>query len=125
MDRTLRIVTSALLLAGCAPRTIPIQVQNTWFECKTDRECTILEDPRCTLVPINRRYADSFAAWVRLYRPDDVRSSPCAGNALQYESICDESRRCSSSVIRPNAAGSTRVQSESTGSSRGRLSEYK
>jgi hypothetical protein len=93
------MVMGALLL-GCAPRTTPNQIQEAWFACGNDRECVILEDPRCTLIPIHRRYARSFADWVRLYRAQQVTSRPCSQGRFRYEAICEE-RRCSSSLVRP------------------------
>ena len=103
LAKIIRIATAALLCAGCAagcgPRVIPLQIENAWFACTEDRECVVLEDPRCTLVPINRRYAQSFADWVRRYRAPQVRSAPCGPRRFGYAPIC-ESERCSSSLVR-------------------------
>ena len=55
MAKIIRIATAALLFAGCGagcgPRVVPLQIENAWFACTEDRECVVLEDPRCTLVP--------------------------------------------------------------------------
>lgn len=99
MDKIAPIIAGALLVAGCAARTIPLQIQEAWFECEADRECMVLEDPRCTLVPINRRYAGTFTDWVRLYRASQVTSGPCNYGAFRYEPVCEASR-CSSSLVR-------------------------
>ena len=93
------IAASSLLLAGCGPRIVALDISGSWFECGRDRECTILEDPRCQLIPINRRYADSFAAWVRRYRAEQVRDEPCVRNDSEYLASCD-SGRCTSNLIR-------------------------
>jgi hypothetical protein len=98
--RVVAIVISALLFAACGARSVPLQIQEVWFACDNDRQCTILEDPRCTLVPINSRYARSFADWVRLYRPAQVSPGHCPNGAFEYEPVC-EANRCSSSLVRP------------------------
>lgn len=103
MARIAALVAGALLAAACAPRVVPFEIQEAWFACGDDRECTVLEDPRCSLLPINRRYARSYAAWVRRYRPSQVASEPCAPNEFRYDAVC-ESARCSSSLVRPEAA---------------------
>lgn len=63
----------------------------------------MLEDPRCSLIPINRRYARSYTAWVRRYRASQVAFEPCAPNEFRYDAVC-ESARCSSSLVGPQAA---------------------
>jgi hypothetical protein len=56
-------------------------------------------------MPINRRYADSFVAWVRRNRAEQIKSTPCVRNAIRYEAVCEDTR-CSSNLVRPalNAA---------------------
>jgi hypothetical protein len=97
------IAIGALLAAGCKPRFVPLEIDESWFACDADRDCTVLEDPRCTLMPISRRYARTFAEWVRLYRPSQVAADPCPRSRFRYEAVC-ESQRCSSSLVRSEAA---------------------
>ena len=99
MGRTILIACAALLAAGCGPRIIDLDIQAMWFGCERQRECTIVEDPRCGLMPINRRYADSYVAWVRRHHADEVKSAPCARNAFRYDAICEDAR-CSSNLVR-------------------------
>lgn len=103
MAKIVAILTGALLAAGCGARFVPLEIKESWFACGDDRECTVLEDPRCSLIPINRRYARSFADWVRRYRAAQVSSEPCARRNFRYHAVC-ESARCSSSLVRPAAA---------------------
>ncbi len=103
MLRISTLVIGALLAAACGPRFVPLDIRETWFACGEDRDCTVLEDPRCSLIPINRRYARDFAKWVRRYRAAQVSVEPCARRKLRYDSVC-ESARCSSSLVRPQAA---------------------
>src|SRR5688572_22827836 len=98
MNTTLVIAASSLLLVGCGPRLIALEISDSWFECSRHRECMILEDPRCQLVPMNRRYADSFATWVRRNRAQQVSNEPCVWNHSQYLPSCD-SGRCTSNLI--------------------------
>jgi hypothetical protein len=88
-------------LVGCRSQIASLEIADSWFECNRRRDCTILEDPRCTLMPINRRYTDSFSAWVRRNRPEAVRDVPCVWNDVRYAPTCD-SGRCSSNLIRRN-----------------------
>lgn len=103
MAKILALVTGTLLAAGCGARFVPLDIQESWFACGDDRECTVLEDPRCSLIPINRRYARDFADWVRRYRATQVSAHPCARRAFRYDAVC-ESARCSSSLVRPEGA---------------------
>ena len=98
MNANLIMAALSLVLAGCAPRIVALDISSAWFECERDRECRILEDPRCQLIPINRRYADSFDAWVRRNRAEQVRDEPCVWNS-RYSASCDAGR-CTSNLIR-------------------------
>jgi hypothetical protein len=108
--RIVSVVSGALLLVGCGSRTIPLQSQEAWFACENRRECIILEDPTCTLIPINRRYVQSFEDWVRRNHASDLASGPCNHGRVQYEAIC-EAQRCSSSVVIPETADASRAES--------------
>jgi len=93
------VIAIGLLLVGCRSQIAALDIADSWFECDRRRDCTILEDPRCTLIPINRRYADSFSAWVRRNRPGAVKNEPCVWNDTRYAPTCDLGR-CSSNLIR-------------------------
>lgn len=107
--RIICITGGALLLCGCGSRTIPLQGQDAWFACENRRECIILEDPTCTLIPINRLYVRSFEDWVRRNHASELASAPCNPPRLQYEAVC-EAQRCSSSVVIPDTADASRVE---------------
>jgi hypothetical protein len=85
------LVGTASLLAGCAtPDFGPID--ESWFACARNRQCTIAEDPTCALVPINKDYAKSFALQVRLNRPREIATGPCPTSIVRYAAVCDAGR---------------------------------
>ena len=94
MKTTLVISASCLLLAGCARPIVALDINDSWFECDRNRECTILKDPRCQLIPINRRYADSFAAWVRRNRSQQVSSTEKVRKIAPTLTFLDPNMRC-------------------------------
>ncbi len=108
--RILSAASGVLWLAACGSRTIPLQAQEAWFACENRRECIILEDPTCTLIPINRRYVQDFEDWVRRNHASELAPGPCNRGRLEYEAIC-EAQRCSSSVVIPDTADALRVES--------------
>ena len=99
------IAACCMFLAGCGQRLVAVEISDSWFTCARDRDCTILEDPRCQVIPISRQYADSFAAWVRRNRAEQVRNEPCARNDSQYSASCDAGR-CTSNLIRSDGPAS-------------------
>lgn len=99
MNMKLLFALCSALLAGCAHRLVALDIADSWFECDRHRQCAILEDPRCQLIPINRRYADAFAAWVRRNRAAQIREEPCSQNDSRYFPSCDAGR-CTSNLIR-------------------------
>ena len=102
--KTLLGLGMAATLAGCAgPPEIELAIAPEWFECRRDRECAIVEDPRCGLVPMNERYAASFAGWVRRTYPQSSERQPCVAPAFRYGAVCN-ARRCSSVLLGPTAA---------------------
>ena len=87
----------ALLLTGCGA-VDAWQIDETWFACSRDRECQVVQDPTCSLTPINRRYSDSLARWMALHHPDEVNPA-CLPPRTRYFGECEDSR-CSSSITR-------------------------
>jgi hypothetical protein len=110
LGRVVSVACGALLLAGCGSRTVPLQRQEAWFACENRRECIILEDPTCTLIPINRRHVESFEDWVRVYQASELATGPCSRGRVEYEATC-EAQRCSSRVVISDIAGAPRVES--------------
>lgn len=110
LGRAVSVICGALLLIGCGSRTISLQRQEAWFACENRRECIILEDPTCTLIPINRRHVESFEDWVRVYQTSELATGPCSRGRVDYEAVC-EAQRCSSKVVIPEAADATRAES--------------
>jgi hypothetical protein len=84
----------ALLFAGCATRDFG-PLDETWFACTRNRQCTLVEDPTCELVPINKEYAQPFVEYVRLSRPLEISRAPCAKQAVRYRAVC-QTNRCTS-----------------------------
>lgn len=79
------------LLVGCAtPQLGPLD--ETWFACSHDRQCRIIEDPICALVPINKRYAKPFAEHVRVAHPLELATGPCPSQAVRYRALCGAGR---------------------------------
>ena len=67
------------------------------FECSQARECEILEDPACRLIPINKHYAKPFAQHVRVDLPGSVVEGPCPLRQARYRAVCED-RRCTSEL---------------------------
>jgi hypothetical protein len=110
LGRVVSVACGALLLTGCGSRTVPLQRQEAWFACENRRECIILEDPTCTLIPVNRRHVESLEDWVRVYQASELASGPCNPQRIQYEATC-EAERCSSRVVIPDTADASREES--------------
>jgi hypothetical protein len=91
----------SVLLAGCTRNAFFIDA--AWFECRRDRDCAIIDDTTCTLVPINKAYARSFVDWMRRNHPERVSDEPCRPSAIRYLPMCDAAR-CSSKLAEPAAA---------------------
>jgi hypothetical protein len=108
-----------LLFAGCAvPRA---ELDGSWFACSRDAQCAFMQDPAdCSRVPINKRYAASFARHLRIDGGANQAGAECdretsAARAarsivvgrLEYLAICEDAR-CSSEPRR-NRRGAARI----------------
>jgi hypothetical protein len=93
-------LAATLLLVGCVNEPIG-PFDETWFGCTRDRNCEILEDPTCMLIPINRRYAKPFAQRMRLEHRLEIGAENCRKSQIRYYDAVCENDRCTSTLRRP------------------------
>ncbi len=92
--------SSFLLLASCAIESE--QIDEVWFACERDSQCRIVQAVTCSLMPVNRRYARSFAEWTARTRRQDIPTGPCPEGKVHYSAECEDARCTSSGTLRPS-----------------------